>query len=809
VPVKNFLIFAFASGLFAYDAPDVFAYVKKNCVACHNSTASNGDVNLAAFDTARSFDENRETWERVVSKIKTGEMPPPPMKKPPAADNLAITKYLESEFARQDRTAKPDPGRVTARRLNRTEYNNTVRDLLAVDIRPADDFPNDEAAFGFDNISDALTLSPVLLEKYLYAAERAVRTAIYGPEKLKPAAVHYSAPVRLNDVVTAPSIPKDMSKYDESGLSTRHSFHVLHRFPVDGEYSFRIVLNGHRPNQSEAATPAFWIDGKMIKDWEVDATDLEGQIVEVRTHVTAGEHLLSATYLRNFHGLPPKYGGPDPSKRPPEPLITARGKLTEKDIETLRKYGTKIKTDRIETRLDNRFESLDVGGPFTQTTGPSAESRKRVFVCAQQTPACAQTIVNTFAGRAFRRPLKPGETEPFLKLYTLARKQGDNFQEGIATALQGVLVSPNFLFRIERDTPVTAQKPYAPVNQFELASRLSYFLWSSMPDGELLAAASQGRLRQPLVLQAQVKRMLRDPKARALTENFAGQWLQFKNIDVMKPDPGKFPDFDDSVRFAMRRETELFFEEMIREDGSVLNVLDANYTYLNERLARFYGIPEIAGPEFRRVDMSKNPRGGGVLAHGSVLTISSYSTRTSPVLRGKWILENLLNSPPPPPPAAVPSLDDTKVGQTASLRQQMEAHRKNPACASCHSRMDPLGFGLENFDAVGGWRTMDGKFPVDATGTLPSGKTFSGPVELKASLNDSRDAYVRGLTDKLLTYALGRGLERPDRMVISGIAAKLPAQNYKFSALVQNIVESLPFQQRRAAALPVSGAKSE
>jgi hypothetical protein len=398
------------------------------------------------------------------------------------------------------------------------------------------------------------------------------------------------------------------------------------------------------------------------------------------------------------------------------------------------------------------------------------------------------------------------ETAQFGKLYALARQQGDSFQEGIATALQGVLVSPHFLFRVEREP---AAKPYGQISQYELASRLSYFLWSSMPDDELLTAAGAGRLRQPAVLQAQVKRMLRDPKARALVENFAGQWLQFRNIEVMKPDPGKFPDFDDAVRYAMRRETELFFEEMVREDGNVLDILDATHTYLNERLARFYGIEGITGPEFRRVDMSKSPRGGGVLAHGSILTISSYSTRTSPVLRGKWILENLLNSPPPPPPPAVPSLDDSKAGETASLRVQMEAHRKNPACASCHSRMDPLGFGLENFDAVGGWRTMDGKFPVDATGTLPGGQTFTGPTELKAKLKDHREAFTRGLTDKLLTYALGRGLERADRPVVGTIASRLAAREYKFSALVEGIVTSLPFQQRRAAAVAPSGVKSE
>jgi hypothetical protein len=408
-------------------------------------------------------------------------------------------------------------------------------------------------------------------------------------------------------------------------------------------------------------------------------------------------------------------------------MITVRGKLTEKDIEVLRKYGTKIKTDRIETRVDNRFESLDVGGPFTQPEGPAAESLRRVFVCREKTAACAERIIVRFTGRAFRRPVTAKETKQFVDLYALARKQGDSFEEGIATALQGVLVSPHFLYRVEKDPVVTAQRPYGPVGQYEMASRLSYFLWSTMPDETLLGLAGQGRLRQPAVLRAQVRRMLRDERARALVENFAGQWLQFRNIDVMKPDTTKFNDFEDSLRYAMRRETELFFEEMIRQDGSVLDVLDANHTYVNERLARYYGIDGITGPEFRRVDMSGTKRGGGVLAHGSVLTISSYSTRTSPVLRGKWILENLLNSPPPPPPPAVPGLDETKTGEAASLRQQMEEHRKNPACASCHSKMDPLGFGLENFDAVGGWRTMDGKFPVDAGGTMPEREGVFGP----------------------------------------------------------------------------------
>ncbi|MGH9722955.1 MAG: DUF1592 domain-containing protein [Bryobacteraceae bacterium] len=785
---------------------DVFAFVQKNCVGCHNASVKSGDMDLKALETAKTFDDDREIWEKVVQKLKTGQMPPPGVPRPPPEATAAITRWLESEFARQDRAIKPDAGRVSARRLNRAEYNNTVRDLLGIDIRPADNFPADTAAFGFDNISDALNLSPALLENYVDAAERAVRTALFGPERRKPAAVHYSAPVRINDSRGRTSLPKDLFNYDLTGLSTLHSAHFVHRFPVDGEYSFRLVLNGHRPNQSESAHPALFIDGKLVQEFEVDATDLEGQIVECRTRVAAGEHLLSATYLKAYHGLPPSYKGPEPSKRPPEALINPRGKLSEKDIETLRKFGTKIKTDSVETRVDNRFESIDVGGPFDQVTAPSPESLRKVYVCGhapgKHAGACARTIVTRFAARAFRRPVTAREVDPFLGFVALARKQGDSLEEGIATALQAVLVSPNFLYRIERDQPAPAGRSSVPVNQYELASRLSYFLWSSMPDAELLRVAAQGKLREPAVLDGQVKRMLRDPKSSGLVENFAGQWLQFKNIDVVRPDLERFPVFDEGLRQAMRRETELFIANIVRNNGSVLEFLDAGYTFLNERLARFYGIPGVTGPEFRRVDVGGTVRGGGVLAHASVLTVSSYSTRTSPVLRGKWILENLLNAPPPAPPPGVPPIDDAKVGQSGTLRQQMEEHRKNPACSSCHSRMDPLGFGLENFNAIGAWRTEDGKFPVDASGALPDGRSFKTPAGLKALLKGDREAFARGLTGKLLMYALGRGLERFDRPTVAAIASKLPAGDYKFSEMVSGIVNSLPFQMRRGREAP-------
>src|ERR1700730_15931912 len=489
-----FLIPAVALSLpLAAETPDVFAFVEKRGCGYHNATVKSGDVDLKALQTEKTFAEDREIWEKVVEKLETGKMPPPGTPRPPVATTAAITGWLQSEFDRQDRLVKPDAGHVTARRLNRAEYNNTIRDLLGIDIRPADNFPADTAASGFENNGDALILSPALLENYVDAAERAVRQALFGPERRKPSAVHYSAPVRINDSRGRSSLPNDLFHYDLTGLSTLHSAHFVHRFPVDAEYSFRLVLNGHRPNQSEPVHPAFYIDGKLIKEFEVDATDLEGQIVELRTRVTAGEHLLSASYMRPYHGLPPSYNGPEPSKRSPEPLISARGKLTEKDIETLRKYGTKIKTDSIEKRVDNRWESIDVGGPFNQVTTPSAESLHRIYVCGhasgKHTAACARVIVTSFASRAYRRPATSQEVEQLLGFVTLARKQGDSFEEGIATALEAALVSPNFLYRIERDQPAQSGRSFLPVSQYELTSRLSYFLWSSTPDAELLRLA--------------------------------------------------------------------------------------------------------------------------------------------------------------------------------------------------------------------------------------------------------------------------------------------------------------------------------
>ena len=787
----------------AADEHPVLQFVDAHCLGCHNARTNAGDLNLASLTGPRTFEIDREVWENVAAKLASDEMPPPKVRqRPPPEGVSAVVSWLGSEFTRQDRTAKPKAGRVTARRLNRAEYNHTLRDLLGIDFEPAADFPADETAFGFDNISDALFLSPVLLEKYLDAAERAVRTAMFGPEKLKPAILHYPTPVRINTARGGLWVPQDLFHYDETGLSTVHSAHVVHRFPVDGEYSFRLVLNGHRPDQSEPARPAFFIDGKLIQEFRIDATDLEGQSVELRARVTAGEHLLSGSYLKNYHGLPARYHGPEPSTRTSQPRLSnnARGALTPEDIELLRKFGTKIKTDAIEVRVDNRYESIDVGGPWDQQLEPSPRSRERVYACGhapgQHQADCAQRILTRIVGRAFRRPAVAGEVEAFLKIVRLAQDQGDSLDEALATGLQAVLVSPHFLYRIERNPPPTEGADSVPVSDFELASRLSYFIWSRLPDEELLRLAGERQLRSPGVLEEQVRRMLQDVRARALVEQFTGQWLQFRNIDVVRPDLERFPEFDDGLRLSMRRETERFLEHLIRQDRSVLEILDADYTFLDERLARFYGIPNVQGPEFRQVDMTKARRGGGILAHASMLTVSSYSTRTSPVLRGKWMLENLLNAPPPPPPPTVPPLDVSKVGESVSLRQELEQHRQDPTCAACHARMDPLGFGLDNFNAIGAWRDDDGKLPVDASGSLPGGRTFRGPKELKAILLKDRDAFVRGLAEKLMIYALGRGLERHDRPALTSITARLSTANYRFSELVLGIANSLPFQMR-------------
>jgi mono/diheme cytochrome c family protein len=795
----------------------VLPFIAENCAACHNAKKPAGGLNLEEYKTAASVAEHREKWENILLKMQTGEMPPKGMPRPPQAEVEAVTRWIEGEFERADKLMKPDPGRVTARRLNRAEYNNTVRDLLGVDFKPADDFPQDDSGYGFDNIGDVLSLSPALMEKYLAAAEKVARAAVFGPEPLKPTLTKLRAGERKITPVRTP-----FHDYDQTGLSLPNAFHVTYRFPVDGEYVFRVYPGGSRPLGSEPLQIGLWVDGKLVASsaldaektasFDIDRQEFGGKSQEFRARLEAGDHWVAATILNIYEGLPARYQGPKPSTRPEPPppeFKPPRAGIPPERLALFKKrFEERIAENAKMPVNDVRLGSLEIGGPYSQTPGPSAESRQKVFVCGhadgKHESGCAQKIVRDLARRAYRRPVTPAEVNQLAGLVALARRQGDSFEEGVNLAIQAMLVSPHFLFRIEQDrTASAASSPTAadlhPINNHELASRLSYFLWSTMPDDELLRAADEGKLREPAVLEAQVRRMLKDPKARALAENFGGQWLELRKLEAVKPDRERFPQFEEYLRMSMRLETELFFDHIAREDASILDFIDGNYTFLNERLAKFYQIPGVKGPEFRRVTLPADMPRGGVLTQASVLTVSSYSTRTSPVLRGKWILDNILNAPPPPAPPGVPNLDEEKVGSSASLRQQLEEHRRNPTCASCHARMDPLGFGLENFDAIGAWREKDGNFPVDAAGTLPNGRSFKGPRDLLAIIKSDREAFTQGLTEKLLTYALGRGLERYDKPTVKKIAKNVAARDHRFSGLVLEIVGSLPFQMRRAA----------
>ncbi len=741
-------------------------------------------------------------------------MPPAGVPRPKEAQLKAAIGKLESSFAAIDAAALPDPGHIAPHRLNRAEYNNTIRDLLGVDIHAADDFPQDDSMYGFDNIADSLSISPLLMEKYVAAAEKIAHIAVFGPD-LKPEPVRFDVPIpRRMETTNTVRITKpayySMWNYDVTGLSQPGSYHLSYQLPVTAEYLFRITGAGNRPSGSEPTQCQFWIDGKMVKVFEVANVSLSGferrpDNWELRLKLLAGTHEFVVAFPRQFDGLPPRFGGPNPSKLPdpvprnPQAFVggTGQGPVDNRPgkLEERRLAAERAKEQALHPTWDGlSVNEFDILGPYDYVRGPSPESSRKIFTCGDHQSPCMRKIVSHLATRAFRRPLTENEIDALLQVVEAARRRSGSFERGVEVAIAAILVSPDFLFRIEKAGSSIAEPQR--ITDYELATRVSYFLWSSMPDAELMSRAGDGSLRKPEVLQAEVKRVLSDPKSRALFDNFASEWLEVRRLETLVPDRDSFPDFDDYLRSSMQKETELFFMNMVRNDGSILDLIDGRYTFLNERLAAHYGIPGVKGTEFRRVELSGPPR-AGVLGHGSVLTVSSYSTRTSVVLRGKWVLDNLLNAPPPPPPANVPGLDAAKVGTSASLRQVMEEHRANPVCASCHARMDPIGFGLENYDAVGAWRDKDGKFPVDSSGVLPDGRTFRGPEGLQNIIRSDKEKFAAALTSKMLAYALGRGTENYDAPVIRQIAGRLPANNYRFSSLVLDVVNSLPFQMQR------------
>jgi hypothetical protein len=760
-------------------------FLAKHCFACHADKKASGDVRLDQFRDETSLTKNLATVEKAFRMLKTHAMPPRKRPQPGAKEIEPVLSWLAAFTDRMDHRAQAEPSLVI-HRLNRAEYNNTVRDLLGVTFQPADDFPQDVPGHGFDNVAGSLTVSPVLVEKYLAAAEKVARAAIFGMEPMKAERTAHQP------WFTADAFSKNKTvkfDYDETGMSLPSALHVVQRFPASGEYVFRAIMRGVRPAGSDPVELGFWIDGKLIHEAKIEVPtkleagrapgELNGRWTELRVPVTAGEHWLSVTLLRMYEGLPPAYKGPRPAQ-------TAAG---------------------ISRATDAFFPMyLDVVGPYNQVRGPSPESLNKIFgrssVKGPHDIGTTRQIVASLARRAYRRPASTDEVDQLVNLVTQVQKDGDSFEEGLCLAIERMLVSPYFLFRVEGqtarkdETDSPAARP-ASLTPHELATRLSYFLWSSMPDEELIRCADEGTLLDRAVLEAQARRMLKDAKASALVENFGGQWLGTRALETHIPDRTKFPEFTDYTRMSMKKETDLFIENILREDRGILDFLDGRYTFLNQRLAEFYHIPGVKGHAFRKVDLTGTRR-GGILTQASVLTVSSYANRTSPVLRGKWILENLVNAPPPAPPPDVPSLDEQAVGQSQSLRVQLEKHRANPTCASCHSRMDPLGFALENFDAIGSWRDKDGKFAIETSGSLPDGRSFKGYEDLRGLLKADPGAFTECLTEKMLIYALGRGLERGDRKTVQVIADKVAREDYRFSSLVLGIVESLPFQSANA-----------
>lgn len=736
-------------------------FLKQYCAGCHNARLKTAGIAVDGFFDSASIATHNGEWEKILRKLRTGEMPPAGLPRAPQRKTDDVVAWVGHEL---DRAAErhPDPGRVTVHRLNRDEYNNAVRDLLAVEFRPADDFPADDSGYGFDNIADVLSLPPVLMEKYLRAAGKVSREAL-GRVRYEPVLDHIAAPR---------DTPQSARISDDAPVSSRGGMAVEHRFPVDADYLLRLRLRGV-PDLQAPDVFDIRLDGKLLRRLDISFTtsddDEEHRRFEFRLPLTAGRHTLLATFLR------------DDSK-----LETA----------TLN-YDANGMPRRNQVGVD----WVEIGGPF-EVKGPGdTPSRRAILTCtpdaAHSEESCAAAILPRLARRAWRRPVTQPETAKLMAFYRMGREDSGEFEGGIELGLKAILVSPYFLFRAERN-PAAAQPGSAyPVSGFELASRLSFFLWSSIPDETLLHLAERGELQRPEVLEAQVRRMLKDPKAEALTRNFAGQWLHLRNLTVMKPDPERFPHYDAELREDMARETELFFEALLQSDASAVDFLDARFTFLNERLAKFYGIPNVSGRNFRRVDLADGAR-GGVLTMASVLTVTSYPTRTSPVIRGKWVLENLLGAPPPPPPPDVPPLKEAGLGTTVSMRQQLEQHRANPSCAACHAKMDPIGFALENYDAIGHYRQKDGGFAIDASGRLPSGETFQNAAELKQILRDNPREFLLCFTEKLMTYALGRGVERTDKPLIRAIVRDAAKTNYQISTLILGITNSAPFRLRRA-----------
>ena len=769
----------------AVTEPEVQQMLRQYCLSCHSEALKRGNLVLEHLDLAQ-VPADAEIWEKVVGKLQSGSMPPSERPRPDKAVVDGVASWLVTTI---DRAAaeSPDPGRPVARRLNRVEYTNAIRDLLDLEIDGPSMLPADNTGYGFDNIGDVLTVSPNLLERYIFASRRVIRLALGDPTIL---------PERVSYDVSRMAWQDDRMG-EELPLGSRGGIAVHHQFPVDAEYVLELemvtnTMSGNPRGLREENTIDVRLDGELVKRLTVGGSDVrqpgydEGPhipVLEVRLPVSAGRRLVQVAFLKTNWVME----GVGPERLPVSSTSVAQADRTSQSL----------------GRAEAGLASLHIEGPYGGSTPQNTPSRQRIFTCYPTDRAseagCAEEILTSFARRAYRRPLTPEDVQSLLAAYRTGRVEDDGFEFGIQFALEKTLVAPDFLFRVERDSSADASTDALQrVSDIDLASRLSFFLWSSVPDDELLGLAERGSLRDPATVQAQVQRMLADPRAAALIDNFFGQWLLLRNMNLVKPDTTLFPEFDDNLREAFQRETALFLRSQIQEDRGVTELLTADYTYVNERLAQHYGIPGIYGPRFRRVAYPDDRR-AGLLGHGSVLTVTSYANRTSPVLRGKFILENILGTPPPAPPPNVPPFDEGGNGEAPrSVRERMEQHRKNPVCAACHAQLDPLGFAFENFNAIGGWRTIDGTSVIDPSGAFPDGVEFDGPNAFRAELSHHSEQFVGVVVERLLTYALGRGADYYDRPAIRQIIADAADDDYRWSSVVLGIVESVPFRMRRS-----------
>jgi cytochrome c551/c552 len=776
-PLGSGLLLLLAGSLCAQTSPQ-HALINQYCVTCHNERAKTAGLLLDKLDIDHAGD-HAEAWEKVIRKLRGGMMPPQGMPRPDQASIDGLITWLQTSLD-QAQAAHPEPGRSPLHRLNRTEYANAIRDLLGLKVDVSELLPADDESNGFDNIAEVLRVSPSLLEAYL-AASREVSSLAVGDPKMGPISQSFRVPPDMAQAEHIEGLP----------LGTRGGILIHHNFPLDADYDFNVILlrnivgyltGMEFPHQLEIS-----IDGERVflapvggeEDLKLVDTNLAlaGDTLDARlrtkVHVKAGPHDVAVAFLRRDSAE---------SDEPLQPFT--------RDLDLQNMNGIPL------------IDHVQVTGPFDAKGSGDTPSRRRIFVCTPASSndevACASKILSTLARRAYRRPVTDGDMETLLSFYQSGRNQGGSFETGIENSLRLILASPKFLFRSEPDPARVAGGSVYHVSDLDLASRLSFFLWSSIPDDELLNVAAQGKLKDPAVLDREVRRMLADPKAEALVNNFAEQWLFLRNVQSVLPDEATFPNFDDNLRQGFKRETELFFESVVREDRDVMDLLTANYTFVNERLAKHYGIPNVYGSQFRRVTVANDAR-RGLLGQGSILSVTSVPTRTSPVIRGKWILENIMGTPPPPPPPNVPPLkDQAQGGKILSVRQLLEEHRKNAPCSTCHAVMDPLGFALENFNAVGEYRTKDGSGPIDASGQLADGTKIDGVVGLREALLKHPEYFVGTLTEKMLTYALGRPLEYYDMPVVRGIVQGAAHNDYRFSSLITGIVESEPFEMKKA-----------